>query len=73
MQAAVLRGVREQAIEDIDIDAPGPKEVVIKVAAAGVCHSDLHFYNGTWHVLRPSINAILTRSSAFRPTYYTIR
>ena len=48
MKAAVLRGVREQEIEDIEIDGPHAKEVVIKVAAAGVCHSDLHFYNGTW-------------------------
>ena len=49
MKAAVLRGVREQEIEDIDIDGPQAKEVLIKVAAAGVCHSDLHFYNGSWH------------------------
>ncbi|MDG2072549.1 MAG: alcohol dehydrogenase catalytic domain-containing protein [Pseudomonadales bacterium] len=48
MKAAVLRGVREQTIEDIETDGPTAKEVVVKVAAAGVCHSDLHFYNGTW-------------------------
>ena len=48
MKAAVLRGVREQQIEDVEFDSPMPKEVVMKVAAAGVCHSDLHFYNGTW-------------------------
>lgn len=48
MKAAVLRGVRDHQIEDIEIDGPMAKEVVIKVAAAGVCHSDLHFYNGTW-------------------------
>lgn len=55
MKAAVLRGVREQEIEDIDIDSPGPKEVVVKVAAAGVCHSDLHFYNGTWQGAFPMV------------------
>ena len=49
MKAAVLRGVREQEVEEIDIDDPKSKEVLIKVSAAGVCHSDLHFYNGTWH------------------------
>lgn len=48
MKAAVLRGVRDQQIEDIEIDQPTSKEVVVKVSAAGVCHSDLHFYNGTW-------------------------
>jgi S-(hydroxymethyl)glutathione dehydrogenase/alcohol dehydrogenase len=48
MKAAVLRGVRDQTIEDVEIDGPKAKEVVVKVVAAGVCHSDLHFYNGTW-------------------------
>tara|TARA_Y100000031_G_scaffold122050_1_gene136772 strand:+ start:15606 stop:16685 length:1080 start_codon:yes stop_codon:yes gene_type:complete len=48
MKAAVLRGIREQQIEEIEIDSPTSKEVVVKVSAAGVCHSDLHFYNGTW-------------------------
>ena len=48
MKAAVLRGVRDQQIEDVEIDEPTSKEVVVKVSAAGVCHSDLHFYNGTW-------------------------
>lgn len=55
MKAAVLRGVREQEIENIDIDSPGPKEVIVKVAAAGVCHSDLHFYNGTWQGAFPMV------------------
>jgi|TARA_B100000315_G_scaffold207644_1_gene202488 S-(hydroxymethyl)glutathione dehydrogenase/alcohol dehydrogenase len=48
MKAAVLRGIREQQIEEVEIDSPTSKEVVVKVSAAGVCHSDLHFYNGTW-------------------------
>lgn len=55
MKAAVLRGVREQEIEDIEIDGPMRKEVLIKVAAAGVCHSDLHFYNGTWKAGFPMV------------------
>ena len=25
---------------------PGPREVLVRTAAAGVCHSDLHFQNG---------------------------
>ena len=55
MKAAVLRGVREQEIEDIEIDGPKPKEVMVRVAAAGVCHSDLHFYNGTWDTAFPMV------------------
>ncbi|HEX3807274.1 MAG TPA: alcohol dehydrogenase catalytic domain-containing protein [Gaiellaceae bacterium] len=30
------------AIEEIGVDAPGPGEVLIRIEATGVCHSDLH-------------------------------
>jgi alcohol dehydrogenase len=33
-------------IEEIDLDPPGPGEVLIKMAAAGLCHSDLSVING---------------------------
>lgn len=47
MKAAVLRGIQKPLeIEDVDIASPGPREVVVRTAAAGVCHSDLHFYTG---------------------------
>ena len=31
---------------DIDIDPPGFDEVLVKVSAAGLCHSDLSVVNG---------------------------
>jgi alcohol dehydrogenase len=34
------------SIETIDLDGPGPGEVLIKMAAAGLCHSDLSVVNG---------------------------
>ena len=34
-------GVRP-AVEEITLDAPGPREVQIRVEACGVCHTDLH-------------------------------
>jgi len=34
------------AIETLELDAPGPGEVLIRVAAAGLCHSDLSVING---------------------------
>ncbi len=41
MRAAVLEAFNEPlAIVDVDIDEPGPDEVLIQVAATGVCHSD---------------------------------
>ena len=49
MKAAVFREVNTpMEIEEIAIDKPGPREVLIRTAAAGVCHSDMHFYNGTY-------------------------
>src|SRR5262245_63063124 len=34
-------------VEEIDIDKPKRAEVLVKVAASGVCHSDLSVVNGT--------------------------
>ena len=49
MKAAVFREVNTpMEIEEIDISKPGPREVLIRTSAAGVCHSDLHFFNGTY-------------------------
>ena len=56
MQAAVFRAVNEpMAVEDIRIDKPGPREVLVRTAAAGVCHSDLHFFNGTYPGQTPCV------------------
>ncbi len=47
VRAAVLREVPGRLeIEEISIDKPGPGEVLIRTAAAGVCHSDLHVLTG---------------------------
>ncbi len=37
---------RPISIETIELDAPGPGEVLVKMAAAGLCHSDLSVING---------------------------
>ena len=34
-------------IEELELRDPGPGEVLIKVVAAGLCHSDLSVINGT--------------------------
>ncbi len=49
MKAAVFREVNKpMEVEDIQVSKPGPREVLIRTVAAGVCHSDLHFFNGTY-------------------------
>jgi S-(hydroxymethyl)glutathione dehydrogenase/alcohol dehydrogenase len=46
-RAAVLAAIPgELEIEDIEVDDPQPNEVLVRTAAAGVCHSDLHFMQG---------------------------
>lgn len=46
-QAAVLHGVgQDWQIETIDLDPPRTGEVLVKMAVAGICHSDDHFATG---------------------------
>jgi Zn-dependent alcohol dehydrogenase len=47
MRACVLREPgRPPAVETVLLDPPGPGEVLVRVAAAGVCHSDVHLADG---------------------------
>ncbi len=56
MKAAVLRSVPgDLGVEDIEIADPGPREVVVKTVAAGLCHSDLHFMEGKYPARLPSV------------------
>ena len=49
MKAAVLRAVNQpMEIEEVTLDDPGPGQLLVKTAASGVCHSDLHFIEGLW-------------------------
>jgi propanol-preferring alcohol dehydrogenase len=49
MRAAVLRKIATHLkIERLPVPEPGPGEVLIKVTACGVCHSDLHAIDGDW-------------------------
>jgi len=34
-------------VRDLELDAPGPHELLVRIEAAGVCHSDLSVLNGT--------------------------
>ena len=56
MKAAVLREAHQPlSIEDVAIDNPGPREVLVKTAACGVCHSDLHFVEGLYPTKMPIV------------------
>jgi len=48
MRAAVLHAIGEPLrIEEVTTPRPGPGQVLVKIAAAGVCHSDLHQRDGS--------------------------
>lgn len=56
MKAAVFHGANQPlTIEEIEIDEPMPREVVVKTMATGVCHSDLHFVDGYYPMAAPTI------------------
>ena len=47
MKAAVLHAAGEPLrLEEVRLADPGPGEVLVRVQAAGVCHSDLHYMTG---------------------------
>jgi len=51
MKAAVLHefGAPLQ-IEEVEVKRPGKNEILVKVVACGVCHTDLHAIEGDWPV-----------------------
>src|ERR1700719_1402680 len=60
IQAAVLYAMdakppfaesRPLSIEEVDLEPPGPGEILVQIGAAGLCHSDLSVING--HRPRP--------------------
>ncbi|WP_329458569.1 zinc-binding dehydrogenase [Streptomyces sp. NBC_01497] len=55
-RAAVLPAVGAPLrIDEIDLPEPGPGQVRVRLAAAGVCHSDLSLSNGTMRVPVPAV------------------
>ena len=51
MFAAVVRNFGEKPkIEEVLVPVPGPGQVLIKIMASGVCHTDLHAIDGDWPI-----------------------
>ena len=56
MRAAVLRRVGEPLeLIDLDLDPPGEHQVRVRLAASGVCHSDLSVQNGSLPYPMPTV------------------
>jgi propanol-preferring alcohol dehydrogenase len=54
MRAAVLREFgKPLCVEDVPVPEPGAGELLVRVHACGVCHSDLHLAEADWALLKP--------------------
>lgn len=51
MKAAVVREFGQPLrIEEVEVKRPGRNQILVKVIASGVCHTDLHAVDGDWPV-----------------------
>jgi alcohol dehydrogenase, propanol-preferring len=49
MRAAVVREFGKPLhLDEVPVPTPGPGEVLVKIEASGVCHTDLHAADGDW-------------------------
>jgi S-(hydroxymethyl)glutathione dehydrogenase/alcohol dehydrogenase len=54
-EGVVFLGPGTMEIAPYRVDPPGPGEVRIRMAASGVCHSDLHVLDGDWTRPAPTV------------------
>jgi S-(hydroxymethyl)glutathione dehydrogenase/alcohol dehydrogenase len=54
-KAAILEGIGGLTIGEVELADPGPHEVLIDTKACGLCHSDLHFIEGSYPHPLPAI------------------
>lgn len=56
MRAAVCRAFGQPlVVEDLRLDPVGPEEMRVQIAACAVCHSDIHYAEGSWGGALPAV------------------
>lgn len=51
MKAAVVTELRQPlVVKDVDVPTPGPGQVLVRIEASGLCHTDIHAAHGDWPV-----------------------
>jgi len=57
MKAAVLTELNKDLVirDDVELGAVGPRDVRVKIASSGVCHSDVSVQNGTIPSMTPVV------------------
>ena len=69
-QGAVLRGIGgDWEVQEITLDPPREGEVLVKMAVAGVCHSDDHYSTGDG-VMSEQLAGIVAATGGFVPEFF---
>src|SRR5712664_951233 len=56
IKAAIFREpIQPLTVEEVEVDEPGPHEILVRTVASGVCHSDLHCVHGLLPTRTPAI------------------
>lgn len=55
MRGIIYDGSEASLVDDLEVRAPGPREVIVAVKAAGLCHSDLSYMHGLYPVPSPGV------------------
>jgi Zn-dependent alcohol dehydrogenase len=55
MRGIVYDGEKTTVVDGLELRKLGPREVIVDVVAAGVCHSDLSFMSGLYPVATPAV------------------
>jgi S-(hydroxymethyl)glutathione dehydrogenase/alcohol dehydrogenase len=55
-RAAVFHGAgRPLEVREIDLEEPGPRDVLVRMSAVGICGTELHSIRGEWERPTPSV------------------
>ncbi|NDZ98282.1 alcohol dehydrogenase catalytic domain-containing protein, partial [Streptomyces sp. SID10116] len=55
MKAAIIESVGKAVVGDVPDPTPGPRDVVVEVAACGLCGTDLHILQGEFAPTLPVV------------------
>ncbi len=55
MKGIVYDGTTTQLVDGLTLRKPGPRDVIVEIAAAGLCHSDISYMHGLYPVPHPAV------------------
>jgi S-(hydroxymethyl)glutathione dehydrogenase/alcohol dehydrogenase len=55
MRGIIYNGTTTELFDGITLREPGPRDVIVRIAAAGLCHSDVSYMNGLYPVPSPGV------------------